>query len=69
MVNGFIFVELFVCVFVDDGRFKVVEGNRWLVSCFILMKDVCVKNYIEKSKRYFVVWCVNGEKLVDLVVC
>jgi hypothetical protein len=65
-VNGYFEAEPLVCQKTKDGKkFTVVEGNRRLAACLILIGDVRASRQAKKTEQFQKVWEQHGKKQID----
>jgi hypothetical protein len=67
-VNGYFAAEPMVCRAQETGKQAVVvEGNRRLAACLILVGDKRAANQAARTNQYRPKWEKNGEKQIDPV--
>lgn len=65
-VNGYFAAEPMVCRRIDgSSKSTVVEGNRRLAACLILMGDARAKSQVARTEQYRSVWEQHGKKQID----
>ena len=67
-VNGYFEAEPLVCQKTKDGKqFTVVEGNRRLAACLILLGDKRAARQVRKTEQFQKIWIQHGKKQIDPV--
>ncbi len=65
-VNGYFEAEPLVCQKTkDDKSFIVVEGNRRLAACLILIGDSRASRQVKKTEQFQKIWEQHGKKQID----
>ena len=64
-VNGYFQAEPLVCQKSKDGKFTVVEGNRRLAACLILIGDNRASRQVKKTEQFKQIWERHGKKQID----
>ncbi len=69
-VNGYFEAEPMVCRRMPDSdRWTVVEGNRRLAACLIIVGDQRAGEHASRTSEYQALWAENGRPPVDPVPC
>ena len=66
-VNGYFNAEPLVCRDLSHGNAVVVEGNRRLAACLIIMGDARASRQSERHRRYHEIWTEHGKPRIDPV--
>lgn len=67
-VNGYFESEPLVCRRVGDSdKFVVLEGNRRLAACLILVKDQRAKDHEARTTNFRKLWAKSGSPSIDPV--
>ena len=64
-VNGYFEAEPLVCKKENDDKYIVLEGNRRLAACLIIMGDNRARNHSNLTNHYKKIWESHGSKPIN----
>ena len=64
-MNGFFAAEPLICRPKGDGKFVVVEGNRRLTACLIILGDDRASAFGQIGAKYRSIWEANGSPKIE----